>query len=100
MGTNQYIKDGVFDEPFYDDAPFEVKTGFKVKEILYDGKSEYQDILIFKRYLIIHFKYSFPSDKICNTLCLSQEMISPTNAQTNSVISISETYLLQPGKLS
>lgn len=45
--TNKYIKDGIFDEKFIGNSPFEAGTGMYVKEVLCDKTSSYQEILIF-----------------------------------------------------
>lgn len=53
--TNKYIKDGIFDEKFIGNSPFEAGTGMYVKEVLCDKTSSYQEILIFDRYVLPAF---------------------------------------------
>jgi len=44
---SKYISNGKFDEMYYEEWPYESENKIHVKNVLFDGKSEYQDILIF-----------------------------------------------------
>jgi len=44
---SKYISNGKFDEMYYEEWPYESENKIHVKKVLFDGKSEYQDILIF-----------------------------------------------------
>ena len=44
-----YMKDGAFYEKVIDGVPFECITGIQCDKIVYQGRSQFQEILVFDR---------------------------------------------------